>query len=54
MALTEAYRKQLGDKSNELKVHFVEDRFETLLAVAEVPELSHVSLYLVGTFNISI
>ena len=30
-----------------LSMHFIEDRMETLLAVASVPTLDHVKLYLV-------
>lgn len=38
-----------GDNSSsELRVHFVEDRYETLLGIAENRKLDHVALYLVG------
>ena len=40
--------KMGNDKGNPLTIHFVEDRFETLLTVMRTPELEGVKLYLVG------
>ena len=37
----------MDDTKQSLCIHFIEDRMETLLAVASVPSLSHVRLYLV-------
>lgn len=33
---------------DEKAIHFVEDRYETLLNIANIPELDHIKLYLVG------
>ena len=40
-------RDENRDKNKEVIIHFVEDRFETLLAVMKVPALDSVQLYLV-------
>ena len=40
-------RDENRDKNKEVIIHFVEDRFETLLAVMKIPALDSVQLYLV-------
>lgn len=40
-------RDENRDKNKEVVIHFVEDRFETLLAVTKIPALDSVQLYLV-------
>ena len=47
-ALLEQYRNEESLRKNkEVVIHFVEDRFETLLAVTKIPALDSVQLYLV-------
>jgi hypothetical protein len=37
----------LTENINKNKIHFVEDRFETLLNIIKIPELDDIQLYLV-------
>lgn len=40
-------------KDFEGDIHFVEDRYETLVQVSKQRELNHVHLYLVGVYSVS-
>jgi hypothetical protein len=46
-----ANTNEKNDSSSINTIHFVEDRYETLLAVHDVPHLNHVQLYLAGDTN---